>query len=360
MSNSIHPVIDNINDVLPFIRHKEEFRVMEKEGYIAIDYVVTKENTFDSPQARECRGIKFYPDGRIMARPFHKFFNRGERPEEEPEEIEWVTIHEKLDGSMIHPGFDHRGELVFMTRAGRTDVARQAEAHYLKEHAELLADLLREGFTPIFEFTAPENRIVIGYPEPCLTLLAIRTNRSGDYLHDHTLEAFPAPRTFDLDVLSEVKDWVGTEGIVLSWPSGYKLKVKADDYVLKHRTKDSMMHEKNVLALVLSDETDDLANILDPEDYQKLDDYKTLVWQCIESRAHRLGEMVAEFRSLPRKEIAQAFQKYCPSKVEQSICWKILDGTEPRDAIVDAIEKKLSSQSKVDSVRHLIGTKWYY
>lgn len=40
-----------------------------------INYLYTLDNTFDSAVARECRGLKFDPDGKLIARPFHKFFN---------------------------------------------------------------------------------------------------------------------------------------------------------------------------------------------------------------------------------------------------------------------------------------------
>jgi hypothetical protein len=61
------PRITHINDVLPHILGRDEFKVMEKEGYTAITYAVAFEETFqwdsDDPVGsairRECRGITF-------------------------------------------------------------------------------------------------------------------------------------------------------------------------------------------------------------------------------------------------------------------------------------------------------------
>ena len=140
-------------------------------------------DTFDDPRRLECRGIKFDPSGRILARPFHKFFNLGERPELQPSEIDMRqphTIMEKLDGSMIHPAVVH-DRLVLMTRMGRTNVARHAEGLLTERLSGICRQLLEAGITPIFEFTAPVNRVIISYETPELHLLALRETVSGVY-----------------------------------------------------------------------------------------------------------------------------------------------------------------------------------
>jgi hypothetical protein len=40
--------------------------------------MISGKDTFDNEWARECRGITFYPDGRIASRSMHKFFNIGD------------------------------------------------------------------------------------------------------------------------------------------------------------------------------------------------------------------------------------------------------------------------------------------
>ena len=75
--------IRTIDDVLPHIEGREEFIVAEREGYKVINYVVAMADTFDMTGPsdlggairRECRGLKFAPNGEIAARPFFKFFN---------------------------------------------------------------------------------------------------------------------------------------------------------------------------------------------------------------------------------------------------------------------------------------------
>src|SRR4051812_25344280 len=117
--NSGFPTIRHIEDVLPHIEGRSEFAVKRRDGYTAIDYNFAGADTFNEPIRRECRGIKFDADGRIIGRPYHKFFNLGEKPETQSHVIDWSAGHvilEKLDGSMVHPALVG-GEILWMTRA---------------------------------------------------------------------------------------------------------------------------------------------------------------------------------------------------------------------------------------------------
>ena len=84
------PEIRTIDDVLPAIEGRKEFYVTDKGYYKVINYHVNLEDTFPEIDEqdpipavrRECRGIMFNThSGRIIRRPFHKFFNLGERLE---------------------------------------------------------------------------------------------------------------------------------------------------------------------------------------------------------------------------------------------------------------------------------------
>ena len=86
----LFPRLTNIDQVLPHI-DEASFRVSEKDsGHTFINYVRMGPETFppvlgsreDRLRAvirRECRGIAFDTDtGKLVSRPFHKFFNAGE------------------------------------------------------------------------------------------------------------------------------------------------------------------------------------------------------------------------------------------------------------------------------------------
>jgi tRNA splicing ligase len=104
------PQINNINDVLPHISGKDEFRVMEKDWYTVVNYAVAFGETFQwnendpvgSAIRRECRGLIFDGEtGNLISRPYHKFFNVGEKDETQLHKINLNEPHvvlEKLDG----------------------------------------------------------------------------------------------------------------------------------------------------------------------------------------------------------------------------------------------------------------------
>ena len=85
------PEIKTIQDVLPHIEGRDEFKVIEKDWYTVINYAVAFEDTFSLIRERshhnmkirrECRGLIFdTTTGQLISRPYHKFFNAGEREE---------------------------------------------------------------------------------------------------------------------------------------------------------------------------------------------------------------------------------------------------------------------------------------
>jgi RNA ligase len=188
------PEIRAIEDVLPHIEGRSEFIVAEREFGTVINYMVSYVGTFDMEGPddlggairRECRGLKFSPDGIIAARPFHKFFNIGEREETQPHLLDFTrehTIMTKLDGSMIHP-MKVGNSIRWMSKMGITDVALQTEEFVsLNTKYQNFAEWCIENtLTPIFEWCSQKQKIVIDYPEDSLTLLAVRHNITGEYL----------------------------------------------------------------------------------------------------------------------------------------------------------------------------------
>lgn len=190
------PTIKTIDDVLPHISGRSEFIIAERPYGKIINYMVSMADTFDmtgpddlsGAVRRECRGIIFDIEGRIMSRPFHKFFNVNEREETQTHRIDMTQPHvimEKMDGSMIRPILVN-GVVRLATKMGVTSVAEEAEnflvdsTQYFKIY-KWLKNCVTSGVTPIFEYVAPTNKIVIDYAEPKLVLLAMRNNITGNY-----------------------------------------------------------------------------------------------------------------------------------------------------------------------------------
>lgn len=363
--------IEHISDVLPAIEGRSDFVVAQKDGYTVVDYVYAAPDTFDNPIRLECRGLKFGPDGRIIARPFQKFFNCGEKPSCTAENLDLSKPHivmEKLDGSMIHPAIVN-GEVCFMTRMGRTDVARKAERHLGGKVKAMCRTALEIGETPIFEFTAPDNRIVIQYAESSLTLLALRDNVTGRYINQATVnsvanwmnvsavsihEMSDDPKLF----LHHARSIKGMEGFVIRFADGFMVKAKGEDYVLKHRAKESILQEKNVLALIVRDELDDVLPLLDSQDRSNVERYRADVLAGITEAEDIISRMVSSTAHVDQKTFATVVLGPVIPQV-RSLAFQVRAGADPRVAIISAIIKGAGSASGVDHIRPLFGAVFH-
>lgn len=361
-----HAIITNINDVLPHIEGRSDFIVAHKDGYSVIDYVYSMADSFDDSVRMECRGIKFGPDGAVIARPLHKFFNINERPDTQSSVLDFSqphTVMEKLDGSMIHPAIVN-GEVVFMTRMGRTDVAMKAERHLTPELRDICAGLLMGGATPIFEFTAPDNRIVIRYEESALTLLAIRNTVDGAYWPRPVLEGTGLPIVAVHDSAANGTDFtayaravLGMEGFVVRFDDGLWVKAKGDDYVLKHKAKDSILQEKNILQLVLSGSLDDVLPLLDEADADSARAYRDTVEAGVARTVEELARFIAANENVPQKEFAIDHVRRLP-KLLQPLAFTIRKGVDAGEVVRARIIANATSQAAVDEYRELHGARW--
>ena len=196
MMNYTFPEINHIDDVIPHIEDRPEFKVMNKGWYTVINYMVAFEDTFSLIRERshynmwvrrECRGLIFNTaTGELISRPYHKFFNVGERDETQYGNINWNMPHvilEKLDGSMIRPIPTLEG-FRLGTKAGITDVAMNAEVFIgdKPQYGTFIRAMIEGGMTPILEWCSRKNRIVVDYPEDQLILTGIRNLTKGNYL----------------------------------------------------------------------------------------------------------------------------------------------------------------------------------
>lgn len=103
------PHLSHIDEVRAVIDDVEGFIVAEREWGTVINYVQMGNQTFPEVNSREdairreCRGLIFALNGKLVSRPFHKFFNAGERTETLLENIDLSQPHvilEKLDGCL--------------------------------------------------------------------------------------------------------------------------------------------------------------------------------------------------------------------------------------------------------------------
>jgi RNA ligase len=184
-----------------------------------------------------CRGLVLDNDGNVIAKPFPKFFNYEEhKPEDIPNEN--FEVYEKMDGS-LGIFFHYAGEWHMATRGSFTSeqAIKGMEIAMRYNYDKFCVP----GFTYLFEIIYPENRIVVDYgKEERLVLLGIINPEGNEVPYEEIVDD-------GWDIVMKYKTWgedwetlkkeisKNNEGYVIRFKSGFRMKIKGDEYIRLHR-----------------------------------------------------------------------------------------------------------------------------
>lgn len=405
------PVIEHINDVLPHI-DEAGFRIVEKDGLTFINYKMMGTNVFPpvvTPRGhvegrpymidrleerlayaaavrRECRGIVFdTKSGRIVSRPYQKFFNVGEREDMALSLIDLSKDHtllEKLDGSMIRP-LPSGADIRWGTKMGFTEVGMLAETFVADKigYYALAEKAMHLGITPLFEFGSRESRIVVDFPEDVMILLDLRRTVTGEYLSRR--EVYEWGMTFGVPVVDHV-DYQGRparhnsgpvdniekivpmiraetegEGRIIAFADGHRAKIKNDAYVTLHRAKERVASERRVAAAVFEQGLDDVLPILSEEDRSRIlnwiDDFNFGI--------NRAASRLAAAHDFAREQHATKKDFAINGAVQvpwmRSAIFALWDGkaATPHDAVMKSVRAGMVSDTKFAEMKEELGIR---
>jgi len=258
---------------------RKEFVVKDTEDTISFDYIIIMDDSFNDEKyghiRRNFRGITFCKKtGKILSLPFPKFFNINQNTESQYSlhKDKKAVVYEKVDGSMIHFYKKNDGELVASTC--RSPESLQAkEALVFANTDRLLLHYIHEsidnGLTPMFEWCAPHNQIVVYYKQPRLIYLMSRYRNDGKYLFEEKYG--DKVKKYDIsfvDILNETNK-TDFEGYVCHLEDGNVFKVKTKWYLERHRSVDLLTKPKyKIYEVALSGYLDDVIS-LSPENHKK-------------------------------------------------------------------------------------------
>jgi RNA ligase len=383
------PIIERLEDVLPAVEGRDEFIVAEREGFTVVNYNVGYEDTFTIDEndlmenhgtmipkgimRRELRGIIFDAEGKLMSRPFHKFFNVGEREETQLHALDMSRPHvimEKMDGSMIRP-IRVNGEVRLATKMGITDTSIAAERLMTAELRDNLDIALLAGLTPLFEFIAPDNRIVIEYDREELVLLAIRDNKPGRYLSNKELVGFA--KTFGVNVvpmygsvdgsfadyIARQREAEGREGDIIRFADGHMLKIKNDWYVRIHKVKDKIRTDRHILSLVLENEIDDVMPHLDERDFARVRKYEADFHAAYHAKLAWLDQFAEDMITDAEGDRKVLATEVLPESGEDKLVWRFVfgmaDGKDMNEMLMAHVKSKLGNTAKYNELALFLG-----
>lgn len=258
--------------------------VLENIAYRIFNYRLSSYSDFCLPSALECRGVMFEVVDdvaiRLASMPMEKFFNIGENPftmDLDFSDNNVVGIMAKMDGSLIST-YLHNGNLRLKTKGSLfSDQAVAAMTWLDREENAFFKDVLElytmAGQTVNLEYTAPTNRIVVGYSTERLTVLNVRDTTTGQYVSRQEVESHRLPKIIDYWVdyvtpvdtasfvssIPEMQDKI--EGFVIELKSGQKVKCKTIAYISLHHTKDSINMPRRLFECVINETSDDLRSL---------------------------------------------------------------------------------------------------
>lgn len=205
------------------------------------------------------------PAGVTVSQGFPKFFNLGMGPDGLRIEVEDVikavakgdaVATLKLDGSLLIRSV-HEGQVMLRTR-GSFGYASLDNAHEIDLFKTKYPRLFDPTWFPgevslLFEWTSPENVIVLKYPEPELTLIGAINNLTFKMVPMHRLKLIselidvPMVKYFPLDpdgwrfLYDTLETNTEIEGYVIRLNGEQDLvKVKCSPYLTKHALKSSL------------------------------------------------------------------------------------------------------------------------
>lgn len=257
-----------LDKALAALKGHDEFVVKTYDNVVCLDYILCFPGSFDASDAeiaeygeelakrnawirRNCRGVTFdQQNGEIVSLPLHKFFNVDQTSETQFARLisRTATIYEKLDGSMIH-FFIHPDSTLKAATCRSSQTPQAQEALALANKNPLVRDrihaIVGDGYTPVFEFVAAHNQIVVQYPRPRLVYLISRHRATGEYrFHD----GFPDTALsfeFPFKDIHNHLDKEEFEGYVCHLNDGSGtielVKAKTPWYMERHRVVDSWM-----------------------------------------------------------------------------------------------------------------------
>ncbi len=292
-----------------------------------------------------CRGLVLDYHGNVVARPFKKFFNLGQK-EAPPIPDEPFEVYDKMDGSLIII-FKYNDELVVASRGSFvSDQAFWAREIIDTKYPESKYHM-KDDTTYLFELIHPRNRIVVDYKkEEDLYLLAIIDNKTGKDLplplyHLNT----PVVKQFAYKYLDSLPEESNSEGYVVKFESGVRLKIKNPEYIKIHRVRFGFTPKRAWEALSAGINPLDNVEGIPDEFFNEmqdivnniLDEYHDLLYN-----ANRVYSKLEEEGFESRKDKAIWIQQNAGKL--KGVLFKMIDNKDPSDIIWKMVKPELKGK----------------
>ena len=296
--------------------------------------------------------------GELISASFKKFFNWGEQPDLcfTPFSLTangGCELIEKIDGSTLVVS-KYNGKTIIRTR-GTTDASKIDNGHeieWLKDkypnafkHYDTDGDT--SGYSHIFEWVSPVNKIVLNYGEdPDIYLTAII--RHSDYTLSSQLDVdrmatvmgVKRPLRYNFASIKEMREAVeqfkGKEGLCVYCNHGQDIrKVKSAEYLAAHRMKSELGSIERVMELWFTIGKPSYQGFeayfqkkFDYELFSMCQGHASLIcnaWEEVQKIVDYMQKFVDKVRGLSRKDAAVKILSAYGNTNRANFCFSLLD-----------------------------------
>jgi RNA ligase len=290
-------------------------------------YRLASYSDFCLPNALESRGTMFRMNDNVpedlVCHTFEKFFNISENPSTMDLDFsDPVYISEKRDGSLISSYTNSYGELRLKTKGSLHSVQAIAAFDLLSTPAysklkDWILQMNSSFCTVNLEYTSTiDNRIVLSYEKPELTILGVRNRLDGSYLPlngirdmmpEYTVTDFTDQYKDDMDsFIASVPDMKGIEGFVIKTRTHQLVKYKTNEYFTLHKLISGISNSKHLYEAVVMEAIDDVKSMFstDPIIMNRIDMMETHVRKHYNHVGATVDSLYEENKTLDRKSFA--------------------------------------------------------
>lgn len=308
-------------------------------------------------KAYEMRGLTFVfnTDGSIFKRfiLLEKFFNLNQVPEtmySVVKDYKIKYVNNKEDGSIASFIQLPNGKILGKSKMGFDNEQANGINRIYKNREDINQFVnwcLENDITPIFEYVAPANRIVLKYLTEDLILLRMRDTKTGkhidmkDYL-DKIGTIRMAPFEDDmmgLDELTEViAKQVDKEGVIVQTTDNtgkdFFFKIKTPWYCERHGLLTNDIYREHVIIkYILEDKIDDILGQI-PEDevdaHNRINKIIQIVRESLDQKVHELKDSFDIFVKMGRDRKSYAI-KYYKKEPNFGYVMQMEKGVDPYD-----------------------------
>lgn len=251
---------------------------------------------FEDPRVRNSRALTMNKYAKIITIGFEKFFNYKQLDDTDysKEFVEQYTsvdtstplkTWEKLDGTLIALGVNNIEFVASTSSSTKTEFSKRAVKHF-ENNMPLFDYIKRNNLCLLFEYTSPNNQIVIPYAKEQYTLIGARKCDINDStiirLPKEVVDALgletvePTYKTYE-ELIDYQKHNQTTEGFVVENQYGKLIKFKTDYWFKQHSELSGFFFgnpfTKSKLRALTQSIREDTIDDLVAYDNQRLDDF---------------------------------------------------------------------------------------